>query len=385
MRIVSKKEGVAEGFGIKLFAEETESANSTLAIRWCIDQGVYDKLREERIGRPFLLLVTVHRDGDKVTEVSRKLVLLSEEMRYIQFDRPGEHEIHVTVVWDECSDDQKIEEFFFAKERTQDYKNEVLCCDSENNVSVVDSFGVCAPSRFKKLGSGSITVDVSEEFFAKEPPEWLSWWVNLSFEGKPIDQCHFKKRCLVAFTVQVPVIPIWIVLRTICVATIAIFFLLTGLRIRKNDLKAFIPFKYRINFLWLCNTNEPLFFNRERLFLLSLAPILHLSALVFLFWMSSWESFDMDVGRTFLAYISITVGAFLLMFMGHLLARIGGRGIRMGRNRLIDARYKKKFQSLICDDCPPEVSIEGLSPKKRTIWLRLSRFKTKMCQPYRRD
>jgi hypothetical protein len=76
--------------------QETEGMVApVLLLRWCINREVRDELLNKGIQHPHLLLV-IAQDGK---ERRRYVVPLTDELKYITFDRPGENVVHAAIVW----------------------------------------------------------------------------------------------------------------------------------------------------------------------------------------------------------------------------------------------------------------------------------------------
>lgn len=71
-------------------------------------------------------------------------------------------------------------------------------------------------------------VEIPDEIFAKEPPQWLKNWVNLWSRWGPEDQCAFRKRFVFAFTVQLVLFPILEFFKRAVTFVLGILALLTG-------------------------------------------------------------------------------------------------------------------------------------------------------------
>lgn len=95
----------------------------------------------------------------------------------------------------------------------------------------LDSDAIRTGTYAKTFGYAKTFLQVADGYFAKEPSAWEKWWVNLWFGGEAAhDQCHFRRRRLVAYTLQPPLVALFIATTTTVRALIALFFSLFGRR-----------------------------------------------------------------------------------------------------------------------------------------------------------
>jgi hypothetical protein len=73
-----------------------------------------------------------------------------------------------------------------------------------------------------------IKVNVGKEFFAPEPKEWEKWWVNLWFDWPAHDQCSFRRRRILAYTVQPFAVLLFVLWHSLWRIGAALVFLLIG-------------------------------------------------------------------------------------------------------------------------------------------------------------
>lgn len=82
---------------IRLFTirDEHDNVSSVIPLRWCISQEIAQRIQDEEIWDPRLLIV-ISQGG---IEKQRYVVPLLNMMCYIRFPSPGENVVHATVVW----------------------------------------------------------------------------------------------------------------------------------------------------------------------------------------------------------------------------------------------------------------------------------------------
>lgn len=210
---------------IRLFAENPEQANPNLALRWCVDKKTLDELKEKGIKNPRLLLVVAqHPSQWGVNEIERKLVPLDQAMEWLEFNRPGRYTIYATIVWN--NDNRFIFDAQDLLMRTRgEFAHRIFDHDGEFSRTRIEEYS---------LDEGSLGVVVAEEFFAKEPPVWLNWWVNLWFNAmeisRPTNQCSFRRRAILAFTIQPIPVFVWALLKSLTRLVAALVLVLCGMR-----------------------------------------------------------------------------------------------------------------------------------------------------------
>ncbi len=193
---------------LRLIIEEKERVvqSASLPVRWCISKEVINVLKERKVVNPYILIVTV-ADG---REMTRQLVPMEDTMIYVQFAKPGENTIFAHIVWNADGEFNSLWKTYLRRSEGRYYTD------------VINSAGEMFGDQHGPLRIASVKVIVPKELFAKEPPEWEQRWVNAYFSQPPRDQCEYRKRRLIAYTLQ----PIWFVIRFILGVLLAILALL---------------------------------------------------------------------------------------------------------------------------------------------------------------
>ncbi len=194
---------------IKFIIGSDSVGDSVLPVSYCLTDKALEVIGRLKMLNPFLLIVVAERRIIEESEtsdpqyhyheVSRQLVPLRQGLAYIRFPKAAEYEIRGVVV---NANDQKygtLHKAFIKKDRLIKF-------------SYWDGFKKFKdPNRFHQFGNAQLVVNVGKEFFAKEPARWEKIWVNLLFEGQAVDQCHFRRRRIFAYTLQIPLLVIWFV------------------------------------------------------------------------------------------------------------------------------------------------------------------------------
>jgi hypothetical protein len=186
---------------ISMTVMEHETFSGILPISWC-----FNKFGKSLITEEHRVIISAHPlvvTDDCTRYETRTICKPGETVGFISFNRPGKHRIfvYVTEYWpylkrrDGTGYSTTNLYFYYSSDGSED--PESLC---------VKAHGVYM--------STSIDVDIPKECFASEPPEWEKGWVNFFFRHKSVDQCDYRKRRILAYTVQ----PI-----ALSVAVVAIF------------------------------------------------------------------------------------------------------------------------------------------------------------------
>lgn len=388
---------------ISLFVKEKTSADSVITISWCIRKEVFEKLKASKIENPHLLLVVVEWDEDyrRRSEKLHKLVPLSQALEYIQFQGPGLHRIIATIVWHSEGNIEELREFFLSQYGRFRYENNLLTFYKDD---LKESFLYATMGRTKE--TSSIEVDVAEEFFAKEPPEWLKWWVNLCFAYGAIDQCDFRRRCLITFPWKSILVLLWITVRGIIGTASGIFLLfLCGIK-GVNFKPIYKPFSSYIEHMWR-DTDGSIFLNRKYPFLAAFTPVLVLpmwAALVVIsYWLIGADSLTtslilglpLAICFLFLAITSIwAISLIGIHLFAHFVTKKAAKpswqieiekaGKKEAEKELRLNREYLDLSFIMCNNKPPVLSLKDLPKEKRTFHLRFLDLKAKVCRPFAR-
>ncbi len=392
---------------ICLFTEKTQSADSVIRIRWCIDKDVFEDLKMRKVENAHLLLVVV-KYGENPwhrKEVLRKLVPLEQEMEFIQFKGPGLHKIMTTIVWDIDGNADRLKKTFLTSYHRNCYDTNVLTYERDklakpNDISLrTDGID----------GGGVLEVDVAEGFFAKDPPKWLSEWVNLFFTWKPTDQCDFRKRCILAFSIQPILVLIWLIGKELTTIGIGLFLLLCGIRgVDFSPVRH--PFRSEMNEIW--NKLEgSIFFNKKYPFLAAFTPIFVLTIFITLLLVTNYvPDLDVNIEKTMIlsavavTFLCLIITIFWSIYWGLIIScekitacvyKLKAKPckpkweIEEKRKRARDFQkelaLEKEYENLssvVCTGRQLEPSLAALPEKKRTIYLRFLDLKAKVCKPF---
>lgn len=176
----------------ELHVADKNISTGSVAIGWCVSKETLDALHTLGNKTPHVVLVLAPAgDAYDPSKEIRKIVPLKDLVAYMDFNRSGEMKI-----WG-----------FIAKDSTSKYVKDrwLSQSGSEYAYSVLLNSGSDYRLAYEKDGlefADPISVIIPEQAFAAPPAEWEKNWVNHFFSKKPQDQCSFRRRRLLAYTLQ---------------------------------------------------------------------------------------------------------------------------------------------------------------------------------------
>ncbi len=407
---------------LRLFVSDTNQSDATVPIRWCVSREVLADLNSRGVKRPYLFLTITH--GDR--EVDRLLISLEQVMEYVQFHKAGTHTIRGIIVWgpNEDSFDFALCNNLLDNSRRDAYLEKIYSYSGELSLSLLRG----AIWRIDRIKAGcidavaEIDVNVGAEYFSSEPSRLEKWWVNLWFESKPRDQCQFRRRRFVAYTIQPLIVLAWVLWMFLIRAVFAGFSLFLGMRGVKlaplvhpfrNKTRNVYPrldegnyFERRNNFFLTRSDGEL----RSDWFTMLHPSLLMVSASVVCLMIGAdvWNP-NLSSGSGVAGVIAIAL-VFQLAITGIFILAIRGinylesqefsnqlydkrstkanlkRANDKRREELAERRRIADLEVVACDcsEAKPEVNLKALPKHKQTFYLRLQEFKSRVCRPYAR-
>ena len=181
---------------MKLHLAETTVQRGSVLVQWCVNKATLEALKRLDCHDPQLLLITApKRNGESHFShlESRKIVPLHDLKAYVDFRAPGENNIFAIILWDAPKESRNK----YLRRTDGSWHTGVLNEDGKLFPDYID-FDDQLTGR-----SDMIAVDVPKECFAKEPPKWEQEWVNRWWDNNPPrDQCEYRKRRIMAYSVQ---------------------------------------------------------------------------------------------------------------------------------------------------------------------------------------
>lgn len=346
----------------EIHISDTDVTAGSIQVSWCLDKELIKELTDADCKDPMVVLC-VAPEGKKYSlerEV-RKIVPLKDLVAYLDFRCSGPHRIYGFV----SDQSEPFLKNTYLSRMYGKWATTILAADgSDFNVSYPWHQIETAPP---------VSVDIPSQAFAEEPAEWEKTWVNHWFRCKPQDQCDFRKRRLLAYTIQPPVMLLIILFRFV----IWLIALLFGFRGAKNLKHVFNPITYDIvDFIDGILSSQSIFYRETAKtifgqcgwFLLSPAVLMCLT----------FFAYKSMGNPAFLAgiLIGIVMVAFTIFVVPPLVKYLSSRFESSGW--LSD---EKEQNLILCGAGKPKTFAE-LPSNHKTIKLRFLDLKSKVCKPF---
>lgn len=392
---------------LNLFVKETTVQSSTVAVSWCLEKKVIDKLNQrltlQKDEGLYLLLVVAHTSAYQkgyAHKEMRKLVPITDPFAYVDFKYPGENNIFAVVVWGTKS---RLHDDYVSREsyRYCGYANDVLCYD----LSTFNEHFLARRLRpgFSEAITATLAVQVPEECFAKEPPEWEKAWVNWLHRGDPFDQCEYRNRRIWAYSLQLFILfPLRYVIGALAVLVLMLF----GTRKVGYGFLGH-PLRYDLEDTWYYR-EASIFSPRRRhegdewrILLIPLMPIIWiaagmggmLGAFTAVVDISLWHGFLMGIGVLWVVcYGVILMGAVVIAVLWLIRASLklvfpGSDGRKTAAQPTSEPKppvfSDLEMNDLVCSMVLRPLSLRELPKERRTVRLRFYDLKARVCRPFR--
>jgi hypothetical protein len=171
---------------------DRELQGASIWVRWCLDPETREVLKKHAGENPQLLLIIT---GGSIYKETRKIVDLEDVVQILPLRYPGKNTILSAIIWGNV---HTREEIFLHRH------DNVYGTDLVNYPGYKKNGAPILSGAYEsyKLSGPVIEVDVPQEIFAKEPPEWEKTWVNRWHYDPPRDQCKYRARRIFAYTLQ---------------------------------------------------------------------------------------------------------------------------------------------------------------------------------------
>lgn len=380
--------------GLTLLVNNPGSADPVLPIAWCVAPQTLETIAKQRILNPQLLIIVAEMvqnwryNNEEQTvysfkEVYRQLVPLKQGLEYVNIKRAGKFRIFATIVGGQNKTIQDLEEQFFG-----------YCRD----INIVTRNGEFIPPK-PSLRRASLDVEVGKEFFAHEPAEWEKNWVNKWYSEPAKDQCQFRRRRFVAYSIQPMVMLVAYLAIALVQLLVGVFLLAGGLR-KINWKAAYQP--------WLVGSkavfdkvefDDSIFFvspnqKTTRWYLFAACPYWSMAILVFAVVINLHHLSWLWVFWFFVkAYLCIyVIGTLALYCLGKIIeskAALSEEELHAKHKAKLEARAaalllknQEEIAYLQCGNMPAVPSVSALPhPPFRLRYLAL---KAKVCRPFAR-
>lgn len=205
MTLVPAHDGAHDGF------------SPVVGVRWQIADAAVEEMAQREATTPYLVLAISFKhehDGEVVWNVEELFVYeVADLMTYLTLHRAGQYRVASALVWG------------FGKEALELLVVSSAVIDRKTgdfNPVVMDVATRLSAGRRHHLNAGYLTgetldVVITAAFFDKKPTGWFADWVNFGFRESPRDTCEFRKRIpLSLFFTPLTFLLIFVLARSLC-------------------------------------------------------------------------------------------------------------------------------------------------------------------------
>lgn len=366
-------------FELRLASDDVTTG--AIPVTWCLNEEMLKALKEDGMESPQVVIITHPVEKYSVQKESRTVVPLTDLMAYVDFKTAGLNKIRAFI---EDGRTSAVSTKYLARNERGSYMRDLF-----NYEDVRWGYGFPFNRDTEKYGpeweASEIELDVPEGIFAPEPPEWEKQWVNHYYKNKVVDQCDYRRRRIVAYTVQFPAVFVVQVIRLL------IIFLALLLGKRGTSLMPFLnplsmttgdagsQLETRSVFIRYDVEEDNKVLNFLKTYcLVPLTPLLSIPLVLLL---------------VFVPFASVVLGAGLViattLAMFLLIGTISLMVSRETRERFVNFFIKNKpwdeasnIKLLTCSN--NSFTIDTLPSEKKTVKLRFQEVKSKVCRPFSR-
>lgn len=394
---------------LELFVQQDEegAVAAFAPVRWFIEDELVRQIETRGFHNPHLVLA-IRAEGNETflrhnfnapKETGVYVVPLKRGMEYVTFRRAGPNEIRAIIV---NAPDQKAVAALRRIKRAKPGENAVFEEDGTPSLSTIRG-----EFQYIELDY-SLTVDVDEEMFAEPPPVWRDKLVRRFFPNRDADQCHLRRRTILSFIGAFFLLTLGQALKLISLAIVAV---LGGRDIQWKEV--FHPWKGEVfgpihgvdTFLWFQDKRGH--FSWTPMLTINPSVLIGLPALVYLF--QQWYAHNANHGRYQLGFpgwwgiayrvdfwvVAGTIGAVIVILavagIGMLVEKVGSSESHRERadRQAAEAARARRSRTLTSLEglarpqiLPQQISLNTLPKGNRTVHLRFSNLKTKVCKPF---
>jgi hypothetical protein len=356
----------------------------SIPITWCVDR---DWLKNHTDSEQYVLLSVAPPEKSGAKAEWRGWAKLSDMMAYVTFYRPGKNRILARVTptkkgvadWMERNRDgggwqgraMEFPESYYDEEAIKNCK-----------------YLLTKHWMYEDRLWNYIDIDMPNGCFAKEPSDREKNWVNFFFKNKAVDQCEFRRRRMLAYTVQPLVFSVIFLFFALAISVFQIFNLMIGKWIIWEDMSAF-NIDRKVDFLTIKKLGDLKWL---------LIPMPWLTTAACILWKFTHLSRWMLIPISFIILIPLAYFAITLLVLGiESLVKWRERTspkaqaarkakLEKERQRQL-ALYKAELEALdllLCSSGKRVTKIKDLPRNKRTIKLRFQDLKSRVCRPFAR-
>ncbi len=384
---------------IDLHFSDRDIQSASIPVQWCLSKKLVDYFNENNITKMAIVIRPV-KCTNYARQESRKVVNINDMMTYIDFKYPGDNYVIAIPI---NSNSKSYIETITGRNRNgwndrlfNRYESEYLNIDNDIYFNT-DSYYLAVKPVCDKIIFTHEIVQVPEGCFAPEPSQLEKDWVNFFFKYPAWDQCDFRKRRLLAYSVQPFIFAVVIALRTIAI-TIAHLLLIKDM----SHKPIYQPLTHTIgdandDEYYTCHLFGRITSDRPYGKYIT-SSYIFLNPLTLLAVFAIQVSCKPALSIAFLAiFITSLIGTLLLFIVKDSFKFINNKRIaRINKNRtrelsniakIINEKSVVKKSSLMIDDfavCTGSgfIPMKDLPKSKKTIKLRFIDLKSKVCKPF---
>ena len=388
--------------------------SASIGVQWCLSKDMIDYFNKEEITHLAIIVRPVNCQNNR--QESRKIVMINEMMTYIDFKHPGENYVIAVPVKKRTTNFDSI-----LDRSSKGWANNLFNVISDEEVRrgwnhsriTGDLFfnytgEQIVPYNWDYQTEGMFThevVDMPADVFAPEPSKAEKEWVNFFFRHPAWDQCDFRRRRMLAYSVQ-PLLFAFVIFARALAAT-----MLTLLLFKKvNWQPVFHPLMYDTD-----DVKSETGFNDVRIF--GDINDSKNKRKGFAYWVTAWFALNPAILLLFgscavfgsivwaWVYVGIFGGAVSIISLIKLKAiikewferraRAAKEKAARARGEKLKLKEEKKPKKPVKVKLPPHyiddftvctgtgfVPMEQLPKEKKTVRLRFQNLKNKVCKPY---
>lgn len=390
--------GLESNTYLQLHVTERAINQATLQLSWCLDKKVLDRLvQSDSVVDPKVLISVVPLE--KIESLTKRSIInvegfekrylfnLTDLMCFIPLEYSGKVAVFATIVWGRSAQAR------FLRRDCEVYNTTIMVVEQDEedrddislkiDASMFDNYGVHisdSPSDEPKFLYSRININVPKEVFAKEPPEWVSQWVNHFFAEKQKDECNLRRRYIFAFAVQ-PIVFLFIFLSRYVSVLFGLLCLRQGLNFKPlvNPYMTWDQIWEGSRLEFFPNWNSPF-----KAVLIPFLPIIWLPLLC--------VSFAFGLPLSFIASVisMLSLIPLLSLIIAFTFPKINDK-INSKKEDQIESNDRgfwydgKDLETITCITGREYNSVKDLPKKYRTFKLRFQELKTKVCKPFARN
>jgi hypothetical protein len=174
---------------------KADVSTGSIPVSWCVDRALLAELNEQNVLDPQVVIITAPQHDYDRNKENRTIVPLKDLMAYVSFKYPGVNTIRA----------------FVSLRTKRDTKTTYLSKTGSYSTWILDTDGVffwmltsdsLEGTHDPKYPSAVLLVDIPKACFASEPAAWEKAWVNVMWKQRATDQCDFRSRRMFAYTIQ---------------------------------------------------------------------------------------------------------------------------------------------------------------------------------------